>query len=368
MTGPKDKPVLYELVSKGPLKTDQQGGLKAPGWFQGDEAHDQAAAKPQTTATTGAGSQSVVAAPPKPVVVVTSAAEAAPKPAVPAAGSVRPAESSLAAVPPVRPLETVQPQRTTPVAAATMRSVFDLAARRLGFSLPYWAVGVVVLGAVICLVLAFELGQARGRRTSGLAATTGSASGKSPSAADSGPEPALQEIMKQPPQPGVLGRAQPLPAAGGPSSPGGAQPGRASQPAGSTPGPTTEAAGPAPQAAPGAAGMGQPAAGGATAAGKGAFCLILCGDQNRRNLLAVQEYFTKAGVLTNIGRAGSRYVLYADQGTDNSQSVEAQNLKRRVAELGGRYYRDKPKNAPTFVPSTFESAYWMSRSAITLGE
>ena len=80
----------------------------------------------------------------------------------------------------------------------------------------------------------------------------------------------------------------------------------------------------------------------------GSLCLILCGSDKQRDLIDVQEYFTKKGILTRIGRMSDRYVLYTNQGVDSRTEQMANQLKEQVANLGNGYNTEKPRTAASF--------------------
>ena len=310
MSGRRYKPALYELVNRGPLKPDKKGSLRTPSWFYGEERGGAGVQTPPAT-TSAPGARS--AASPGGTVPVMGQPGAG--------GGVSPrARSSFA---------------------------FETAHRHVAMMLPYWAAALVVLGLLFSWAVFYRLGVGSGRGQAETPASVGSVD--TPAAPEV--DERLREVARSQPRPEVLGSAQPS----------GAESGTGAGPAGSTPVRSTETPRyTAPIA--GSPGAVEPPA------SQGANVLVLCGTDNRRNLMTVQEFFTRQGFLTEIGRTGGRYVLYTAEGSDSINSQQAQQFKRTAAQLGARYNTEKPAGAPIFTPNTFASAYWIRRDAVALGD
>jgi len=192
---------------------------------------------------------------------------------------------------------------------------------------PWWVVGLTVLGLVLGFLVTYRIGQATGDQ----AKPTSSNAGLTPSGSpgDTGPSEELKKIRNGSVRQGILNLPKPKPTTL-----------------------STETGG---------QNQGRPA----RTVTIGSLCLILCGSDKRRDLIDVQEYFTKKGILTRIGRLENRYVLYTAQGVDSRTGSQASQLKNRVATLGDGYNQEKPRTATSFPGSTFKTAYWVKRTAIT---
>jgi len=223
--------------------------------------------------------------------------------------------------------EVIEPEETEP----TIESSFGLhlVDKKLAVWAPYWAVAVAILGLILSLLVAFWLGQ-----TSVAASEPGA--GEATVSVPSG--------SKLPEEAALEGGFQPQNLAADNSE--------------KTPGINQKAA------------LTNTVGGNETSppertAGQGKNCLILCSSPQERQLRSVQTYFSTKGVFTRIGKFGGRYVLYCDEGTDSTGSVAAQKFRNNIVELGKRYNSEKPRTAPSFLPSTFDSAYWVLRENIS---
>jgi hypothetical protein len=188
---------------------------------------------------------------------------------------------------------------------------------------PWWAMVLAVLGLVLSFLVTYWIGQATVDQAGPTTSRAGMDGGVSPG--DSGPSEELNNIRNGPVQKGVL----------------------------NPPKPTTPPD-------PGKQEQKPPARIEAT----GSLCLILCGSDKRRDLIDVQEYFTKKGILTRIGRLGDRYVLYTARGVDSLNETLAKQLKDQAAKLGEGYNQEKNRTAASFPGSTFKTAYWVKKDAI----
>ena len=342
MSARKYRPALYELVNKGPLKPDKQGSLRAPGWFfdkRGKEAVGQAAGstgstvplRPQTAANgePPQSGQAQQAGTPKPKVM-------APMTAAPPRLAAAPAVQQTAK-PAKEPVEQATAGQERPFALETDHG-------RVKVGIPYWAAGLVVLGLVFSLLVAYRIGRSG---DGGPSAEPVSVTDEEPAAEQSRQE--LSEVRQSAPRPEILGLARPTEQQPGPEM--------------TTPGPAradAEATGsPVAPTRPSETRV---------AAATGTYVLVMCGSSDRRDLLPVQEYFSKQGLLTLIGRTGSRYVLHSAAGVESTRSAEAGKLKQLVERYGARYNDEKPASAPSFTAKTFETAFWMRRDALALSE
>jgi len=189
---------------------------------------------------------------------------------------------------------------------------------------PWWVMALSVLGLVLGFLVMYRIGQAtvdRAEPASGEPAATNPVN-----PADTGPSKELDTIRGGPVQKGLFST---------PTRPTTTPP----LPSGQKPTTRTVAA--------------------------GSLCLILCGSDKQRDLIDVQEYFTKKGILTRIGRMSDRYVLYTAQGVDSRADQQANRLKEQVGKLGDRYNVEKPRTATSFPGSTFKTAYWVNRNQVT---
>jgi len=211
----------------------------------------------------------------------------------------------------------------------------QLSDKRLAFWAPYWAVGLVFMGFFLCFLVTFWLGQisVRGSESPPDQQNIGAAS--------------LEDIREDPVQRGVLDLAARTEEGAGTPGVGKAE----NQAANLT-------------AAPEAKEASQQN----SAAVPGRNCLVLCSHSNQRELRSVQEYFSTKGVLTKIGRFSRSYIVYCEEGADRPSSSEAVILRNRMIDIGRRYNSEKPRGAASFLPSTFESAYWVERDRITIIE
>jgi hypothetical protein len=186
---------------------------------------------------------------------------------------------------------------------------------------PWWVMALSVLGLVLGFLVMYRIGQATVDQAEPAATN-------SVNPADTGPSKGLDTIREGPVQKGLF------------STP--------TRPATTPPLPSDQKQTPPAQTI-----------------ATGSLCLILCGSDKQRDLIDVQEYFTKKGILTRIGRMSNRYVLYTAQGVDSRTDQQANQLKEQVGKLGDRYNVEKPRTATSFPGSTFKTAYWVNRSQVT---
>lgn len=91
--------------------------------------------------------------------------------------------------------------------------------------------------------------------------------------------------------------------------------------------------------------------------------LAILTHKHERDLKPVQEYFTRNGVNTNIGRnKNGQFVLYSKETFLTTKATL--RLRPRIVKLGANYNRDKPKTALGFNPDSFAGAYAMNSSDI----
>jgi len=277
MAAKKDKPALFELIKKGPLKPDEKGGLSAPPWMRKSSPvePDQPGSEPQ------------------------------PKAGLPRSGASAPGDEQ-------------------PGATGIQRSLPDLCPdKRLTISVSYWALAAAALALLFLLVAAYRLGQFNPSAPAG--------SLEPSSQFDTPPSDRLREVTDSAPQPDVF-RADPTdkvtPAASESVPPGRPRQDKLASLSGQR--------------------------------------LIICGDRSAGNLKAVQQVFAKSGVATKIGKSQGRYVLYSQQSFTSGKSPAAVAFKEHVAQIGATYNRKKPRNAPSFRPSTFaaDSTYTVNSADI----
>jgi len=87
--------------------------------------------------------------------------------------------------------------------------------------------------------------------------------------------------------------------------------------------------------------------------------LIICSLDKREPLQPLLEFFNGNGVASQIGQFGGSFVLYTQDMVESIKDDYAEQLKKKVASLGSGYNSQKPKDAPYFNVSTFQSAYWV---------
>jgi len=204
-----------------------------------------------------------------------------------------------------------------------------LADKKLAFWAPYWAVGLFFMGLFLGFLVSFWLGQVSVRGTE---LAVGQPSRAEANPGDIGEGSVQQEMLVPPANP-----VHKPTAANGESQ--------------------TANLGNAPGAS-----VTPPVTGDV---GTGRNCLVMCSHSSQRELRPVQEYFSKKGVLTKIGRLDGRYIVYCEEGADSPSSSEADGFRLQMVEFGKRYNSEKPSGAASFPPSTFVSAYWAKRDRIT---
>jgi hypothetical protein len=94
-------------------------------------------------------------------------------------------------------------------------------------------------------------------------------------------------------------------------------------------------------------------------------CLKICFNSNRRDLLPVQEHFSKNGIETLIGQNAGVYILYSRQTFEKSSDADFMVLKEKIKEVGAKYNSEKPAAAVSYLPNTFASAYAINVKDIT---
>ena len=191
---------------------------------------------------------------------------------------------------------------------------------------PWWVMGLAVLGLVLGFLVMYRIGQATVDQAEPTTSNGGMKAGGN--RGDTGPSEELKKIRNGPAQKGVFTLPKPKPTV-----------------------PPT--------------GTGDRSQSPPRPVATGSLCLILCGSDKQRDLIDVQEYFSKKGILTRIGQLERRYVLYTAQGVDSQTGPEASRIKAQAVHLGEGYNQEKPRAAASFPGSTFKTAYWVKRSAIT---
>jgi hypothetical protein len=204
-----------------------------------------------------------------------------------------------------------------------------LADKKLALWAPYWAIGLAFMGLFLSFLVAFWLGQISVRGT-GIAVEP--TSGAQASLTEVGAEPVQQELLDL-----SANSVDKTKGANG-----------ARQTANLANAPGTSVAPPV-----------------ASDVGTGRNCLVVCSHSSQRELRSVQEYYSKKGILTKIGRFEGSYIVYCEEGYDRSSSLEANSFRDRMVEIGKRYNSEKPRGAAGFLPSTFGSAFWAARDSIT---
>ncbi|MBN1846182.1 MAG: hypothetical protein JW810_10900 [Sedimentisphaerales bacterium] len=331
MAGRKYKPALFELVNKGRVKPDKKGALIAPRWiYKQNEG-------PEQVLQTGAR----VVSPPAPL--AQRQEQSAPQTAAPQTISPKaPAATTIGADTTAAARAAAPAAKATTAAAPAVRYWgLDWGQGRVQLWARWWVAALIVGGLLLGLLAAYRLGEYVGHRSRNAQAEPDQTS-SGPPAADTRnlqPSEALQRIVDGPVRRDILNPPANT-AAAAPNPAGAALAG-----SGRTPPPSTDRTALAARPA-------------------GALCLILCGSDQRRDLIDVQEYFSTQGVLTRIGRFQNRYVLYTDRGVDSRSGAEALEFHQQIAQLGGGYNRQKPAAAASFPASTFKTAYWVKRDDI----
>lgn len=407
MTNKKDRPALFELVKKGPLKPDRKGALDTPGWFykkkaaEGDDipapaAGAAASVRPIAARTDGPPATSVEST--LPATAAASAGSAATPTSARSAeersstrptadgASVRPtadptsarasadsvgaqraarAESAEPNEGPVTAEPIDAPGRVEPIgppdaevaneptieheADRGLRSVEDtqeerLPARTVTITVPYWLVAVAALALVFVLLVAYRAGQKADRGQ--VVGSTAPAN-----TADAPPSDALQDITEAPARGDALARRD-RPTNLATSRPMGSRP--VDQPSTGTGADRRLTARPPRAALP----PRQPAL-----PQKGQ-TLIICSSAKSSILLPVQNHFADNGLRTAIGKLGGMYVLYSGITVESTRDSQADALKTRVGRIGASYNKARPADALPFNLSTFESAYWANLNRI----
>jgi len=204
-----------------------------------------------------------------------------------------------------------------------------LADKKLALWAPYWAIGLVFMGLFLGFLVVFWLGQNSVRRT------------EMATFEPSRVEASLEEIREGPVQRGVLDLS-----ANSVDNIGSATAERQAASMANVPNTNMTA-------------------GQSSDVVKGRNCLVLC-SSSQRELRSVQEYFSKKGVLTKIGRFNGSYIVYCEEGADRPS--ESGSFRNRMVDIGKRYNSEKPRGAASFPPSTFDTAYWAARDRITIIE
>ncbi len=301
MAARRDKPALFELVKKGPIKPDTQGALRTPRWFYGQ------AESPQTQVPPGQ--------PEAPL----------PPPAKKHAAVSQRLEQVI---------EHLHQHRSTTSAADAPTGRTAKESRRLTIVAPWWAAILAVLAFCLILLVAFQMGQTNGYRKAKMQASMALPLNPAKDSTRTG-DP-LEGVRNSdvrsdmvPPAPKTVNRLD---------------------------SPKQTDANPAKTDIAAAANAVQPIGN----------CLIVCGHKSWRELRDVQEFFTKNGIPTQIGRLGENYVLFSEASYENpNQNEQAGLLKEKVAQLGKNYNSEKPANAARFNPETFAGAYWAKMENIS---
>lgn len=201
MAARKQKPALFELIGKGPLKPDGTGRLRTPGWFYGRKA----------AATTTPASPA-------------ESAQGLPLPVAPPAGPPPAAGPQIPPVSPKSPLYSAAAAKRQPSLA------IRLANQNVQFSASYWVVGLVLLGAILIVLVVFRLGQISVRTDT-------------PAQTETPPARTLDDLTSSEPRPDVLQTTQRSPA---PRSQPAEPPSQVSRPATPSPAPPGSSAAPVP--------------------------------------------------------------------------------------------------------------------------
>ncbi len=367
MAGKKDKPALYELISKGPLKPDGQGSLETPKWFYGQKSKTepmregaQAIAVPKS----GPGKPFIprtVNQPGKaqvePLVLVKS-------PLISESGANVPAPNGRAFGSRLGDLG-LENQSAPAEEKAAKGFSFGMEDRKIRLFFPYWVGCVVLLGLLFTLGVVYRLGQHSGKNAaldqaaSAAAGLGGAETGGEESTAGLGSVPARSDVWDRPSSNNSAsgaGSRDRSSARYESTLPGGS--GRAGSPGTTTSSRTSRATAGMPT------GNASRTVPGVTTQ-SGGWRLILCGSTNHRDLVAVQEYFNKKGIVTGIGKQGSRWVLYSGYSASSSSDAQLSAIKAKVKELGARYNSEKPRGATPFNASTFASAFPVKDDSIT---
>ena len=393
MAGKKDKPALYELIGKGPLKPDGRGSIETPKWFYGQKSKTepmragvQAIAIPKS----GAGKPFIPQTVKQPDKVQVEQPVQQPE-----QSSVQPGQSKgrLSGQPSEKQPGLVNSAAISGVGAKVPAPSGSAFGKRLGnldfedrsaqteadeakdFSFgmedwkirllfPFWVGCVVLLGLLFVMGVIYRFGQHSGKNSvlgpteSAAAGLGGTEQGGDGSTADMGSVPARPDVWDRPSsKETATGAGSSNRAVGSDSGRSGARY-ESTLPGGSgtatSPGDATSSrTGGASRAAPGVTTQ------------SGGWRLILCGSTNQRDLVAVQEYFNRKGIITGIGKQSSRWVLFSDYSASSSSDAKLSELKAKVKELGAKYNSEKPRSATPFIASTFSSAFPVKDESIT---
>ena len=386
MAGKKDKPALYELIGKGPLKPDGRGSIETPKWFYGQKSKTEAMrAGVQVIAVPKSGSGKLFAPltikqPDKAQVeqpgqqsgsLSGQAGQQSEKqsvsvksPSILGGGANVEAQSSGAFG--VRLGELGLEGRSAQTEEEEAKDFsFGLEDRKIRLLFPYWVGCVVLLGLLFVMGVVYRLGQHSGKnaaldQVASVAAGLGGAeqAGGEP-AAGLGSVPARPDVWDRPGSNNLVsesGSRSRSDARYESTLPGGS--GTATSPGAATRSRTGGAVTNKP-----AGGAGRIAPGVTTQSG--GWRLILCGSTNQRDLVAVQEYFNRKGIMTGIGKQSSRWVLYSGYSASSSNDAKLSELKAKVKEFGAKYNSEKPRGATPFNASTFATAFPVKDESIT---
>lgn len=316
MAGKKDRPALFELVGKGPLKPDENGAIKAPSWFYGTETEQKEKAK-------------IVA--------------------------IRPGQTTA------RPQQDAQTQKLNGTAdekdqkdAAQQKTPVQrwkfngpLTTRATGkektkieLAVSYWLIAIVGLALVLFLLIAYRLGQ---RQAIQAAKPGETAAGAAEMLKDAPPSGELESARRAPARPDVLGGLRQD------NTTATANEKRATADLDDKP---IQAAGTEIKIADDIGRHGQ--------------CFVLFTHDSVRDMRAVQEYFNKNGLEVEIGKVGQNknYVLYTKETFQAAKDVNAKQIKEKLTRLGKNYNQQRPKGAIIVIPSTFAGAYPMNAGSI----
>jgi hypothetical protein len=214
-------------------------------------------------------------------------------------------------------------------------------ARRVHVSISHGILILTALGAILVLLGIFRLGQMAGNtsdsQSAAISATSPASSLQAPPAAEN----KLQSLRESSTRPDAL------------QAPRG---GRSAQPAiiVSPETPAVSQTGITPAQAP------------ATAKSAAALHLVICTQDSATELAALKIYFNRKGVSVEIGRFGSKYILYSTRSFDSIKDADVSGLQKTVAELGGKYNAEKDPGAAVFSPKTFaaDSTYFVRAEKI----
>ena len=387
MAGKKYRPALYELVGKGPLKPDKGGKLLTPKWFYGSRTGTVTplGKDGKGLAVKGLKKRLIPPTVERPKDWEDESAKAADEvvedeavvdeAAVEQAGQATVEASGMSEVADAPAVAHTEGQASAPEAQAAwsvdgakekVRQVGGrLTKEKVEVSATYMSVAVFLVGLLFSWVLFYGLGHMAGG-TGGDQAVE-----REQSAAEPAAQGRLADVLSGPPRPDVLASASR--ADGVPSSVRRAAIPRPGQlpPANRRTVAPTEAAVQAVAASAAVAASNKPAVPVRAAEVKPAVKVVDKGSRlvvltwrSPAELSPVMAFFAKKGIETEVGRFGTKFVLFTKESFGTGDDVRVREVKEDIRRYGALYRDEKPATAPIFLAQSFAQAYPVKSDSI----